>query len=136
MKKTPEQIWEEFQSNLPDKQLMLDLLGRKLLLMLRRKASEPKRSPKDLVFAKRYIEENFHSKITFSALAEKCGLGYDYFNAGESSGEVAEIVKRELSSFMSEHFPNIAEKYDIRVCRMPWRRMFEVDLALVEKNEK
>ena len=73
------------------------------------------------------------SYVTASLLPD---LGYDYFNAGESSGEVASIVKRELSAFMGEHFPNVAEKYDIRVCRMPWRRMFEVDLALVEKNGK
>lgn len=61
-------------------------------------------------------------------------LGYNYFNAGGTSGEVADIVKRELASFMGENFPSVADKYDILVCQMPWRRMFEVDLALVEKN--
>ena len=60
-------------------------------------------------------------------------MGYDYFNAGSSDGEVAKVVRGELESFMTENFPNVAKIYDIKVCRMPWRRMFEVDLALVEK---
>jgi AraC-like DNA-binding protein len=73
------QIWEEFQGNYDDKKLMLNILGQELLLMLQRKANEPSQQPKDLSFAKRYIEENYHSKIKFSALAENCGYGYDYF---------------------------------------------------------
>jgi AraC-like DNA-binding protein len=78
-KSTSHQIWEEFQSNHDDKNVMLELLGKKLLLMLKRKATETTHSPQDLAFAKRYIEENFYSKIAFSSLAQKCGLGYDYF---------------------------------------------------------
>lgn len=60
-------------------------------------------------------------------------LGYNYFDAGERDGEVAKIVRGELESFVGEHFPNIRENYDILVCQMPWKRMFEVDLSLVEK---
>ena len=60
-------------------------------------------------------------------------LGYNYFDAGERDGEVAKIVKGELESFVGENFPNIRENYDILVCQMPWKRMFEVDLSLVEK---
>ena len=73
------QIWEEFQNNYDEKKLMLDILGRKMLLMLRRKATESPQHTKDLSFAKRYIEENYHSKIKFVELAENCGLGYDHF---------------------------------------------------------
>ncbi|MBO5224766.1 MAG: helix-turn-helix transcriptional regulator [Clostridia bacterium] len=73
------QIWEEFQSNCNDKKEMLNVLCQKLLIMLRRKANEPELQPKDLSFAKRYIEENYHSKIKFAELAENCGFGYDYF---------------------------------------------------------
>ncbi len=62
-------------------------------------------------------------------------LGYDYFNAGEEDGEVARLVKRELEEFISESFPLLGEKYEIDVCRMPWRRMFEVDLSLKEIAE-
>jgi hypothetical protein len=70
------------------------------------------------------------SYVTQNLLA---ALGYDYFNAGERAGEVAGLVKKELAAFMNEYFPNIAEVYDIHTCQMPWRRMFEVDLALTEK---
>lgn len=73
------QIWEEFQCEYDEKNQMLKLLGEKLLLMLRRKANEPELLIKDFSFAKRYIEENYHSKIKFVELAEKCGFGYDYF---------------------------------------------------------
>ncbi len=61
-------------------------------------------------------------------------MGYDYFNAGSSDGEVAGVVREELESFMIENFPSVAKFYDVQVCRMPWRRMFEVDLALIEKK--
>ena len=63
-------------------------------------------------------------------------LGYGYFDAGEEEGEVARLVKRELERFISENFPTLAEEYKISVCRMPWRRMFEVDLSLEEIVEQ
>ena len=59
-------------------------------------------------------------------------LGYGYFDAGEEEGEVARLVKRELERFIGESFPTLTEQYKISVCRMPWRRMFEVDLSLEE----
>ena len=61
------------------------------------------------------------------------GMGYDYFNAGESDGAVASEVKRVLDEYIKSSFPSVADRYDISVCRMPWRRMFEVDLSLTEK---
>ena len=61
-------------------------------------------------------------------------LGYNYFDAGESDGEVAKIVAKELNGYIGEYFPNLSQKYEIDICRMPWKRMFEVDLALKEKN--
>ena len=62
-------------------------------------------------------------------------MGYNYFDAGEAEGEVAGIVKRELEAFINQLFPTVWEKYKISVCRMPWRRMFEVDLSLEEIAE-
>jgi len=59
-------------------------------------------------------------------------LGYHYFDAGQEDGEVALLVKQELEKFIGEFFPTIWEEYRISVCRMPWRRMFEVDLSLKE----
>lgn len=57
-------------------------------------------------------------------------MGYNYFDAGAVDGEVAKIVKRELEKFVGDKFPSLAERYSILTCQMPWRRMFEVDLAL------
>lgn len=59
-------------------------------------------------------------------------LGLNYFDAGGSDGQVAEIVRAELEKFITENYPALLEKYGIDVCRMPWRRMFEVDLSLRE----
>lgn len=70
------------------------------------------------------------AKVTSEILP---GIGFDYFNAGERDGQVADIVRGELLDFASKNFPKISNSYDIRVCQMPWKRMFEVDLALVEK---
>ena len=60
--------------------------------------------------------------------------GYNYFDVGESDGEVALIVRRELEKFINQYFSNIYKRYDIDVCRMPWKRMFEVDLSLKERE--
>ena len=61
-------------------------------------------------------------------------MGYNYFDAGETDGEVAKIVKKELEKYIAENFPELVQRYEISICRMPWKRMFEVDLALREKN--
>ncbi|MBO5715027.1 MAG: DUF4127 family protein [Clostridia bacterium] len=63
-------------------------------------------------------------------------MGYDYFNAGETDGEVALIVRRELNTFIEKYFTNLSQRYEIDVCRMPWKRMFEVDLSLREKSNQ
>ena len=60
-------------------------------------------------------------------------LGFNYFDAGEEEGQVAGIVRYELNGFIERTYPELAEKYEIDVCRLPWRRMFEVDISLKEK---
>ena len=94
----------------------------------------------DSTYQKRFLAERLYEDVGYCGYVRSYvtnnllpDLGYDYFNAGEASGEVAHLVKNELATFMDEYFPNIAKAYDIRVCQMPWRRMFEVDLALTEK---
>ena len=68
--------------------------------------------------------------VTNNLLAD---MGYDYFNAGETDGVVADTVMRELDGYIGRCFPEIAKKYSIQRCQMPWKRMFEVDLTLTEK---
>ena len=50
-------------------------------------------------------------------------------------GVVAHLVRDRLNTYMKEKFPEIADTYEIDRCRMPWRRMFEVDLTLKRRTE-
>lgn len=61
-------------------------------------------------------------------------MGFNYFDAGEKNGAVAAKVREVLLGFVEENFPGVAEEYEISVCQMPWKRMFEVDLSLEEKR--
>ena len=60
-------------------------------------------------------------------------MGYGYFNAGECDGVVAAMVRRRLEAYMGTLLPEIAGRYEIDRCRLPWKRMFEVDLTLRSK---
>ena len=87
-------------------------------------------------FAERIYEDvgycgYVRARVTNNILPD---IGYNYFDAGETDGEVAKIVRCELEKYIGENFPDLVQKYDISICRMPWKRMFEVDLALKEKN--
>lgn len=68
--------------------------------------------------------------ITKNLLPE---MGYNYFDAGEADGEVARTVERELDAYIGKHFPSVTERYGVDICRMPWKRMFEVELTLKKK---
>ena len=57
-------------------------------------------------------------------------MGFGYFNAGETDGEVARLVRQQLKIHMERLLPEIAAKYQIDRCCLPWKRMFEVDLTL------
>ena len=94
----------------------------------------------DSAHQKRFLAERLYEDVGYCGYVRAYvtrdllpALGYDYFNAGERAGEVAGLVEKALVAFMGEYFPNIAEVYRIQTCQMPWRRMFEVDLALTEK---
>lgn len=63
-----------------------------------------------------------------TALIEPMGFGY--FNAGEKDGAVAKLVRQRLDLYMHDLLPEIAQRYAIDRCQMPWKRMFEVDLTL------
>ena len=59
-------------------------------------------------------------------------FGFNYFDAGEESGVVADIVRRELETYIGENFPKVASRYRLAECKMPWKRMFEVSLSAKE----
>ena len=56
--------------------------------------------------------------------------GLDYFHADGSSGKVAARVAQELNAFLADKLPQVAAKYKVSHCSMPWRRMFEVRLDM------
>lgn len=85
----------------------------------------------DLFTAQRLYEDVGycgHVRREVTALIEPMGFGY--FNAGEQNGVVAGLVRQRLDAYMSELLPEIAKRYAIDRCQMPWKRMFEVDLTL------
>lgn len=69
-----------------------------------------------------------HVRREVTAMIEPMGFGY--FNAGETDGEVARLVRQQLKIHMERLLPEIAAKYQIDRCCLPWKRMFEVDLTL------
>ena len=89
----------------------------------------------------RFIAERLYEDIGYcgyvraeaTALIREMGKGYGYFNAGETDGEVAGLVRERLAHYMEEHFPEVAGLYEIDRLRMPWKRMFEIDLTLRER---
>lgn len=60
-------------------------------------------------------------------------MGLGYFDAGGSDGETAQLVRSRLSIHMEKILPQLAAQYEIDRCRMPWKRMFEVDLTLKKR---
>lgn len=88
-----------------------------------------------------FLAERIYEDVGYCGYVRACvtnnilpKIGYDYFNAGGSDGEVAKIVERELDVFIKDSFPTLADKYEIYECRMPWRRMFEVGLSLKKRS--
>ena len=89
----------------------------------------------------RFLAERIYEDVGYCGYARAYvtnnlleGMGYNYFNAGERDGEVADAVRRVLDEYIGNSFPNIADRYYILKCQMPWKRMFEVDLTLKEKS--
>lgn len=88
-----------------------------------------------LFTAQRLYEDVLYCGIVrreVTALIEPMGFGY--FDAGETDGEVAQLVRRQLNVHTERLLPEIARAYEIDRCRMPWKRMFEVDLTLKRRG--
>jgi len=87
---------------------------------------------------KRFLLHRYYEDIGYMAYTRKHitenflpGLGLDYYHADGEDGKAAELVKTTVSEYMQENYPQLSALVkDINV-RMPWRRMFEVDIKLV-----
>lgn len=90
-----------------------------------------KRENQDLFLAQRLYEDvGYCGYVRRAVTALLPPLGYGYFDAGETDGVVAQLVRKHLEEFIASSFPEIARRYEIDRCQMPWKRMFEVDLTL------
>lgn len=54
----------------------------------------------------------------------------NYFDVKEEQGIISEIINQSLVEFSREYLSSICNKVQINHIRMPWRRMFEVDIDL------
>lgn len=70
-------------------------------------------------YVRRYVSDNVLPQ-----------MGLNYFDAGAIDGAVAQRVWQEIDRYLSVHLPQVAAKYRVSSCRMPWKRMFEVDLCM------
>lgn len=86
----------------------------------------------NLFLAKRYFEDVGYCGYIRRYVTERLSERFDYFNVGEADGEVASQVRIVLQSYMEKNFSQVGKNYRAVGCRMPWKRMFEVDLT-VEK---
>ena len=62
-------------------------------------------------------------------------LNAGYFNLAHVQGEVESLIQRELQRFADEYMADLA-RVQVRAVRLPWRRMFEIDLDLALDSEK
>ena len=76
-----------------------------------------------MAYARSYVTENYLPD-----------LGLCYTSVDGENGEAAKLVKAEIDGYMKRTFPKIAREVNEINVTMPWKRMFEVDLALKEKN--
>lgn len=84
----------------------------------------------------RYVEDFAYQAVVRQQVAKEDlpPLGLSYLDAGEEEGEAAAIVRQRLRAFMTREMPALADKVAIEAVRLPWRRMFEVDLSIREKR--
>lgn len=86
--------------------------------------------------AHRYYEDIAYMAYTRQHVTQNIlpGMGLDYFHADGQDGEVAKIVKETISGYMAENYPELAAAVKELRVRMPWSRMFEVDVKLTLKD--
>ncbi|MGL4374007.1 MAG: DUF4127 family protein, partial [Turicibacter sp.] len=56
--------------------------------------------------------------------------GMNYFDVKDQQGIISEIVHQTLVKFSKDYLSSVCDQVKINQVRMPWRRMFEVDIDL------
>ena len=84
---------------------------------------------------KRYVEDVGYCGIVRGNITKQLPkYQMDYFNVKEKSGIAADLVNKELRSFIEEYLPSISDQFALKNVNLPWRRMFEVDFQIVLKD--
>ena len=79
IRRTVERLLREARLHFTDSAEMMSLLTDELVLLLRRREEQKRIPQNELAFAKRFLDENYHTDVSFPDLAKSCGYGYDYF---------------------------------------------------------
>ena len=79
IRQTVERLLQEARLHLADSTEMISLLTDELVLLLRRREKQKRIPQNELALAKRFLDENYHTDVSFPDLAKSCGYGYDYF---------------------------------------------------------
>lgn len=76
----------------------------------------------------RYLEDAGYCSVVRERVTRQLPADMNYFDVKHPEGVAGEMVKAELKAFADQELSCIASR--IRLCqvRLPWRRMFEVDL--------
>lgn len=85
--------------------------------------------------AERYLEDAGYCAKVRTDVKKHLPEGMNYFDVKEEKGIVSEIVKDNLQQFQQQYLSSISNEIHIIDVKMPWKRMFEVDLS-VQWQEK
>lgn len=94
-------------------------------------------------YSDKFLAERFYEDIGYCAhtrryMCEKVlpKMGYGYFDAGERRGAAAQAVKSELDGYIAELLPEVAARFSVGDCYLPWARMFEAGITASPKAQK
>ena len=85
----------------------------------------------------RYLEDAGYCARVRTQVKNNLPVGMNYFDVKEEDGVVSQMVYKQLQEFAEHYLSSIASEIRIIDVKMPWKRMFEVDLyARWQESEK
>ena len=60
---------------------------------------------------------------------------FNYYDVKEVNGEFSKIAKKEMLSFIEKNMPELANLIKINDVKMPWKRMYEIDIDITYKGK-
>ena len=85
----------------------------------------------------RYLEDAGYCARVRTHVKNHLPAGMNYFDVNEKDGVVSQMVHKQLQEFAEHYLSSIASEIRIMDVKMPWKRMFEVDLdARWQESEK